>query len=231
VTNPKKLQPDFSIYEQVGDTLLPSDTCYALSKVTFAASDGFRDYKWVVGNPANTFYTKSFSLTFDGAEDIQVQLSGNFANQPSVSLSKQLTIYYPTQRVSPLVGQFRGHNTNAPNDTFTVSVDYWFGQRYPWWSQGAYSISNLPKGFTDTTQNFNGSYRPEITGIISSTGYKNMAFDRSGNIPAQGIKGYATIKRGQQDTLVVHYTTIDMAYYNATQKIQLIEKQFIGIRK
>jgi hypothetical protein len=184
-----------------------------------------------VGGPANTFYTKTFSLVFDGNYELDVQLTGKLTNQQSTTLTRHLTVYNPAQHISPLVGQFAGYNIDNPIDTFTVSIDYWFGQRYPWWSQGAYSISNLPKGFVDKTQNFNGAYRPEITGIISSTGYKNLAFDRSGNIPALGIKGYATIKRGAKDSLTVNYTIIDTAYYNTTHQVKLIKKQFLGTRR
>ena len=133
--------------------------------------------------------------------------------------------------ISPIVGSYHGYNIDKPSDTFTVSIKFWIGVRYPWWSNGAYSVENLPKGYFDTTQNFNGYKRPEIKGIISSNGYKNIAIDKSGYWPATGIKGYGNLKRGINDTLQFAYTVIDTIKFNQTGKLSFSKKTFLGLKK
>lgn len=222
---------DFTILEEVGDTLLPTDTCYAYRRIRFNASKDFITFNWVVGDPINTFSTRSFDLAFSGSNKINVKLNGLLRDKKDTSISKTLVIYQPRELTSPLVGSYLGSNTDNLKDTFTVSIRYWFGSRYPWWSDGAYSIDNLPKNYRDTTQNFNEYYRPEIEGIVSSTGYKNLFFDKTANIPAQGIKGYASLHRGIRDTLIVNYTVLDMQKYNLDNSLVTIKKQFVGIKK
>ena len=222
---------DFSILEEVGDTSLVSDTCYSLRRITFKASRDFITFNWKIGNISNTFITPSFDFVFPESDQFDIKLHGLLLNRQDTAISKLLVIYQPRELISPLVGNYLGHNIDNINDTFTISINYWFGERYPWWKDGAYSIRNLPKGYKDSTQNFNGYNRPEIQGIVSATGYKNLAFDKSGNIPAQGIKGYASLHRGISDSLIINYKVLDTQKFNSDNSIIYINKQFIGLKK
>lgn len=222
---------DFVILENVGDTLLPTDTCYTHRLVSFQSTKEFTSYKWIIGASSDTFYTRSVNLTFTQSDELSIKLKGTLPGNADTLISKHLTILNPRDFVSPLTGEYLGANTDDMADTFRVPVKYWHGSRYPWWPEGAYSINNLPKGYKDNTQNFNGYLRPEIEGIIASTGFKNIAFDKNGNVPALGIKGYATLKRGFPDTLVVNYKILDTSKYNQSNVISYLSKTFIGIRK
>lgn len=136
---------DFTILEEVGDTLLPTDTCYTYRRIRLNASKEFITFNWIVGDPVNTFSTRSFDLVFSEKNKIIVKLNGLLKNKKDTSISKPLVICQPKELISPLVGDYIGNNTDNLKDTFTVSIKYWFGPRYSWWSDGAYSINNLPK--------------------------------------------------------------------------------------
>jgi hypothetical protein len=224
------LAGDVTVLESVGDTLLPSDTCYSTRLVSFQCSKNFINPQWTIGEYTYSQGVRSVNLIFPEPNHINITLTGHLSQTKDTVIKKQVTIVNATDYISPLVGQYLGYNTDLKNDTFRITIEYWFGNRYTWWSNGAYSISNLPRYYKDTTQNFNGFTRPEIQGIISSTGYRNMSFDKSGNILASGIKGYASLKRGVKDTLVVNYTLLDSVKYHQNNLISYIKKTFVGIR-
>lgn len=222
---------NFSIMESVGDTLLPTDTCYSLRLVSFQATKEIRNPKWIIGGTSYASNSSNIDLIFQTRNEIDIKLMGSLFDNTDTIIEKHLTILNPRDIISPLAGEYLGSNIDSKSDTFRVSINYWFGSRYSWWSNGAYSITNLPNNYKDKTQNFNGFQRPEIKGIIASTGYKNMAFDKSGNILASCIKGYASIKRGFSDTLIINYRILDTSKYYHNGILSYLDKTFIGIKK
>lgn len=224
------LTGDITVLESVGDTLLPSDTCYSTRLVSFQCTKNFINPQWIIGEYTYSQGVRSVNLIFPEPDHINITFTGHLSQTKDTVIKKQVTIVNASEHISPLVGQYLGYNTDLKNDTFRIRIEYWFGSRYMWWLNGAYSISNLPRNYKDTTQNFNGYTRPEIQGIIASTGYRNMSFDKSGNILASGIKGYASLKRGLRDTLVINYTVLDSLKYHQNNLISYIKKTFVGIR-
>lgn len=225
----------FQIYEQVGDTLLPTDTAYEGANIFFKTDESYSNIKWKIGNDPREFNTPIVNLRFNKEETITTTLNAIAVSmcQPKIDVSQQAfsIIRNDGSKVSPIVGTFIGSNVDDLSDSFIVEVKFWYGTRYSWWNNGAYSIHNLPYGYKDSSQNFNGFVRPEIDGIVCSNGYKNLSLDKSGFIPAKGIKGYCILKQGIKDTLLINYTVIDIVKYNQNRLITYITKKFIGLRK
>lgn len=226
----------FNIAEFVLDSAMQADTAFTNRDILFKTNSSYSNIIWKIGDDPRLFTNSVVSLKFLSPGSIVSTLSAQQLNSScqyeSFTSSGQVVLLPDDGSIqSPLVGEYHGFNTDSPSDTFTVAVRYWAGARYPWWPTGAYSVDNLPHGYLDTTQNFNGYSRPEIKGIIVSNSYKNMAFDKSGNIPAAGIKGYASLKRGLSDTLIANYTLIDTARFTNTGQLTYLRKTFIGIKK
>jgi hypothetical protein len=229
------IKKGFDIYEYVLDTLLTTDTSFANQDIFFKANELYPEIVWSIGSDPRSFNTQTIKLRFLNPESFNITLSANFKDQDCniqrFTLIKPFVLLDDDGSIeSPLVGSYKGYNTDEPNDKFTVTIKLWKGLRYNWWDAGAYSVENLPRGYCDTTQNFNGYSRPEIKGIVATTKYKNIAIDRGGNIPALGIKGYGRLLRGINDTLIFDYSIIDTAYLNSTGKTNYILKKFIGIK-
>lgn len=227
---------DFQIYEYVLDTILETDTAYINKDIFFKTNPAFTNTSWTIGNDPRIFTTNIVNLKFFNPENINVKLSATginkFCSSEQFTVSKPFVLLDDNGTIkSPLIGTYQGYNSDKPSDTFTISIKFWFGLRYPWWGNGAYSVENLPKGYVDSTQNFNGFNRPEIKGIIASTGYKNIAIDKSGYFPAAGIKGYGNLRRGLADTLLFTYTIIDTLKFNQTGQLEYLKKIFKGIKK
>ena len=225
----------FESYEYVLDTLLRTDTSFADRNILFKTNEPYNNITWKIGSDPRTFTSQSVNLRFSNPEILNVILKGNAIN--SNCISENFTSTKPFVLIenngsiqSPLVGIYRGYNIDNANEIFSVAIKFWIGSRYNWWSNGAYSVENLPNGYLDTTKNFNGYSRPEIKGIIASTGYKNIAIDESGSLPSLGIKGYGNLSRGVKDTLIFNYTIIDTAQLNSTGQLKYLVKKFIGIK-
>lgn len=226
----------FYIGEYVKDTFMQTDTSFTNREIIFNANENYDSISWKIGDDPRRFTNKAVALRFLTTENLSATLSAHRLNSdcshtPFTSTQSLVLLTDNGTVISPLVGEYHGYNTDRPSDTFTVAVRFWKDPRYTWWSTGAYSIDNLPKGYRDTTKNINGVPVHEITGIISATGYKNMAYDLSGTIPAAGIKGYATLRRGLPDTLMANYTLIDTARLLHTGQLVYLKKQFIGLKK
>ena len=229
-------QTGFLLSELVKDSFIVADTTYANTEILFKANDNYAGISWTIGTDPRVFSSQEFQLRFLSAENLNITLSGQRLNRSCTyepfTFTKSLVLLPDDGTIkSALTGDYPGHNTDSPRDTFTVSIKRWISPTYTWWPTGAYSIDNLPRGYRDTTQSYNGVITPEITGIVATTKYKNMAFDRSGNILAAGIKGYAMLKRGFADTLVVNYTLLDTALLNNSGQVAYFKKTFIGIKK
>lgn len=226
-------QVGFNCCEVLKDTFLPTDTAYINRLLVFQANKFNDSIKFKIGDDPRIFNSNFVSLFFRDQQTIKVNYNAIFNNgcQTTIdSLTKSITLVQDdTNHISPLVGSYLGYNTDNPNDTFSIAIKFWIGPRYPWWQRGTYTLDNLPKGYKDAgTRTFNGYSRPEITGLDISVGYKNLTVNESNTIPPQGIKGYASLKRGSPDTLIFNYR---LEEYLPNFQIKYHQKQFIGIKK
>jgi hypothetical protein len=237
VTTPGYYEHGFKILEPLADTLMETDTAYTNRLLAFKGNANYNNISWTIGNDPRRFSTQIVRLTFPSTGRVTAKLSaeGENRNCQLVQFTKEGAVELVKDDgtvVSPLRGDYLGYNTDNPIDTFTVSIKFWKGSRYPFWSEGAYSVDNLPKGHKDTTKEINGLRRPEIEGIFPrATGYKNIAINETGFWFLQHIKGYGQLKRGIRDTLVFNYTQLDTLRVNQTGQYVYFRKKFVGIRK
>lgn len=237
VCNSAHVKPfGFNMYEQIMDTVLATDTSYIHRLVVFKSNEEYSDVQWTIGGDPRTFSSNRVEMVFNSPENITGKLTANSLNSFCQQEQKELSLNYtllaegPRNR-SPLIGSYRGFNTDNPSDIFTVEVKYWYGPKYTWWSSGAYTVDNLPKGYQDSTREINGVKIPEIRGIIAATGYKNFAFDKSGNLPALGIKAYGSLRGVGNDTLLINYSILDTLKFNQSGIVSYLQKQFKGLKQ
>lgn len=226
----------FTIYEAVLDSIFATDTSFANREIVFKTNGHYSNILWKIGDDPRSFVSPRIALKFLNPENITVQLRAVGSNKTC-----DIEEFFSTSGItllpsdgsikSPMVGSYRGYNVDNPQDTFTVSIKFWHGARYPWWSDGAYSVENLPRGYSDTTKEINGIRVPEIKGIVATAGYKNIAIDQSGNYPASGIKGYGNLRRGGSDTLYFSYSLMDTLRLVQTGQFSYIKKEFLGIKE
>lgn len=217
----------FEIKEVVGDTAFLADTIFRDNYVQFSALDAYQSVEWKLGNDPRTFTDSSFSLSFNTAlVTIPINFKGKRTAIPqcfpgdigTYNSSQNLTVLEqiekPILTLSPLVGRYKGFFTNAPADTFTVSMDYFDSTKYDVTSTGSknfYWFSNLPNGFENTT---NAAFAyPELKhGFRIDMGYKCFVFN------------YDSYHQGKawlsHDTLFINYGDDIVG-----------RKKFIGIKK
>lgn len=225
-----KTQPvaQFAFKEIVGDTAFYADTVYNDNIVQFTALDSYDSLKWKVGNDPRVFSQKNFSLNFiNTIVSIPVTFTGY--NQPNHTCfpndngiytgTKQLTTVEQFDRAtltkSPMIGRYKGAFTDTPADTFTVRIDYFDSAKYNTAHTGArnfYWISNIPKGYIDSTSDPAIRYPELRNGMAAEMGYKALVF--SGGFDIRG-NGWLI-----KDSLFINYIG-----YNLTR-----QKKFIGKR-
>ena len=105
-----------------------------------------------------------------------------------------------------MVGSYKGAYKESPQDSFTVRIDYFDSSKYDATMTGSknfYWISNIPKGYVDTTSSSAIAY-PELRhGMSPEMGYKCLQFGDLGNI-LMG-RGFATLRN---DSLIIYYNHI-----------------------
>ena len=219
VENPcrDKVQPiaEFAIKEIVGDTAFVADTVFRDNAVQFEALTQYQTVKWKIGNDPRDFSQPKFQLYFfNDLTTIPITFTGT--NQPNkmcfpndngvYSGVKQLTTVEQfdksTLTLSPLVGRYRGYFTNNPSDTFTARIEYFDSSKYDPSITGLknfYWISNIPKGYKDSTSSAALEY-PELSyGLPIEMGYKCFEFGWSATNCNSG-NGWLS-----HDTLYVNY--------------------------
>lgn len=232
ISNPcqGKIQPtaNFDIRETVGDTTFSADTVFRNNYIQFSALSNYDSVSWKIGDDSRTFLKPYFVLAFpNDITSIAVQFTGYakpsscFPNDKGTYTgTKQLTTVEQFDRAtltrSPLIGKYRGYFVGNPTDTFTVKIDYFDSTKYNTsvtGTQNFYWISNIPKGYIDSTSDFGLRY-PELRhGCRVRMGYKSLVFDGSFDIHGSG------------------WLSHDSLFINYLQNAQVaIRKKFIGKR-
>ena len=219
VENPckDKVQPaaEFTFKEIVGDTAFVADTVFRDNAVQFEVLAQYQTVKWKIGNDPRDFSQPKFQLYFfNELATIPITFTGT--NQPNnicfpndngvYSGVKQLTTVEqfdkPILTLSPLTGKYRGYFANNPSDTFTVRIEYFDSSKYDPSITGLknfYWISNIPKGYKDSTSSAALEYPELKNGLPIEMGYKSFVFGWS-NLNCISGKGWLS-----HDTLYVNY--------------------------
>lgn len=179
----------FIMKELIGDTAFTADTIFRDNYVQFQPADTYENVTWKLGNDPNIRTQQEFSLSFINALGVvPIEFKGNktpntlcFPNDIGIySSTKNLTmveqVEKPLLTLSPLIGKYKGYFTNAPNDTFTVRLEYFDSAKYNTSitdSKNFYWFSNMPKGFVSTLS----LPYPELkNGYSIEMGYKCFVF-------------------------------------------------------
>lgn len=225
-----KSQPiaEFAVKEMVGDTAFDADTIFRDNYVKFQSLTSYDSVLWKIGTDPRKFTQSIFTLSFiNDLITVPVTFTGNkpantqcFPNDNGIYTGvKQLTTVEQFDRAtltkSPLIGRYKGYFTNNPLDTFTVRIEYFDSTKYNVSVTGLknfYWISNIPKGYIDSTSDPAVRYPELRNGHSMEMGYKSFVF--SGGFDIRG-KGWLS-----HDTLFINYS----GYGVTTQK------KFIGKR-
>jgi hypothetical protein len=182
----------FQMQELIGDTAFIADTVFRDNYVRFQATENYDGITWRVGSDPRIWTTKEFSLSFITAlGTLPVTFTGTkqtnltcFPNDNGIYTSTQnLTMVEqvdkPFVTISPLVGRYKGYFTDKPSDTLTVRMEYFDSAKYDvaiTGSKNFYWFSNMPNGFTSTT---NAAFAyPELrNGYSIEMGYKSFVFE------------------------------------------------------
>jgi hypothetical protein len=221
----------FTINEKVGAYFIPSDSVYEKATILFKTNESFKNTVWKIGSGQRQYSGDEVQLFFPSPDDIAINLRATTVSSCNImgkTASAQLHIL-SSELKSPLKGNYIGTNEDSPGTVFSVSIKFWRGERYSWWPEGAFSVHNLPEGYKDSSQNFNGMRRPEIDGIVCSNSYKTISFNKGGNISAQGLKGYGFLSNNN-DSIIIRYEVLDTTKLNQSSTIKYISKTFRGKR-
>jgi hypothetical protein len=182
----------FLIKEMIGDTAFIADTIFRDNYVQFQAIDDYGSVTWKLGSDPRDWTSPDFFLSLHTAlGEVPIQFSGRKAPNPQCfpgdsgiySSTRNLTmveqVTKPYNTISPLVGTYTGYFINAPLDTFTVRLEYFDSTKYDasiTGSKNFYWFSNMPKGFTSTTNA--AAIYPELkNGFSPEMGYKCFVFN------------------------------------------------------
>jgi len=207
---------EFAFKEVLTDTAFYADTIFRNNFVNFVASKSYQSFQWNIGSDPRDFTQANFNLSFHNfLGTLDINFTGRAkpntqcfpADNGIYSGTKQLTVLEqfekPFLTISPMVGRYKGAFTNSPNDTFTISIEYFDSSKYDVTITGGknfYRINNIPKGFRDTTSEPARQY-PELSyGQRPKMGYKSLQFGDGSDI--QRGKGFANLIN---DTLKVYY--------------------------
>ncbi|MDB5191527.1 MAG: hypothetical protein JWQ96_1090 [Segetibacter sp.] len=223
-----KKQPvaSFAVKEIVGDTSFTADTIFRDNYVQFEALDSYDSVSWKIGHDPRVFTKPRFALSFiNDLITVEIGFTGYkrpnlmcFPNDDGVYNGvKPLTVLEQFDRTtltkSPLIGRYRGSFTDRPTDTFIVRIDYFDSTKYNTSTTGAknfYWISNIPKGYIDSTSDPALAYPELRNGFSMEMGYKSFVFSGGFNIRGKGWL--------QKDSLFVNYIGYNLA----------AQKKFVG---
>ena len=183
---------EFAIREMIGDTAFDADTVFRDNYVAFQSLASYQSVKWKVGDDPRAFDKSFFTLIFyNSLVHIPVEFTGIrppdnncFPDDQGVYTgTRWLTTVEqfekPTLTLSPMLGKYDGYYIDDPLDTFTVRIEYFDSAKYDVTVMGVknfYWISNLPKGYIDSTSSMSYLYPELRNGQRPDMGYKALTF-------------------------------------------------------
>jgi len=213
----------FTMYESLDGKAVAADTVLFGNFISFAADKKYDSYQWRIGTDARVWRDSVVRLRFEKAEgDVPVYLivhgkpnTACFANDDGIDTVKKILHVAGGWEKTRVLGNYHGHNTDAPRDTFTFSIEYKdlgdFGKRF--------IMNNLNPGCTEPAQD-------GAPAIDISIGYRSFQFVSTGwvGMGCDDPEGIA-ILQGDGDSVVVQYTLVDLSDVS-----KRIPKTFIGKR-
>jgi hypothetical protein len=178
--------------EMIGDTAFVADTVFRDNYVQFEPLEKYESVLWKLGSDSRDWVNPKFSLNFSTTlGTLPIHFTGNATpnalcfpgDNGKYTSTQNLTVLEQVEKphvfISPLVGRYQGAFTDNPSDTFTVRLDYFDSAKYSTGITGSknfYWLSNMPKGFTSTT-NTAFAYPELKNGFSLEMGYKCFVFN------------------------------------------------------
>jgi hypothetical protein len=189
-----KIMPiaNFAVKEMISDTAFEADTIFRNNYAIFEGLSNYDSVHWKIGNDPRLFTQPTFTLSFNGTlATVPINFTA-FKNPDNdcfprdngiYNASKELTVVEQFEKailtLSPLRGKYKGSYTDNPADTFTVRIEYFDSSKYDPSVTGTknfYWISNIPKGYRDTTSELALRYSELQYGQAPFMGYKALTF-------------------------------------------------------
>jgi hypothetical protein len=139
---------NFFIYENVGDSLVETDSALQYNYITFQAEDDFDTYEWTIGTDPRVFTENKVSLLFTEAYGkIDVTLKSTKKKNecfPEDETEKVVTksFYVINWQFAPIIGAYQGHFKSTPFKRDTVKILYIPGSD----EFGSFRLININKG-------------------------------------------------------------------------------------
>lgn len=118
---------DFYILENVGDSLVQTDTVLRYNYITFRASDSYYSYEWNIGDDPRVHTKKEVTLLFMEAEgEIKVTLKSKnkdncFPDAPNDTTVIR-SIYIVEWQNAPIIGKYIGYFENTPTIEDSIEI-------------------------------------------------------------------------------------------------------------
>lgn len=225
---------DFLIQENVGDSLVVTESVLLYNSVTFQATRSASSYTWKIGEDERTFTEPIVQLHFldDAVGEIFVQLvvegSPNTECFPEDDGIDTLvrTFHVIEWNDAPIIGKYEGYFESKPEKKDEiVEVKYTSPEEDPKAGPyGDFELYNINKGCNLVPQEYNAS-----VWVREKRGARAFRFDANYG----GTVNYlyncdapnAWLNLYSSDTLVIDFT------YSSPERDKRLEDRFIGIKK
>lgn len=223
--DPLRVRAEFTIYENVSDSLFVTDTVVNNNTILFKAAGNkkYKSYKWQVGDDEKTFDQPSFSLRFlqpVGKVDVKLIVTydpdlKNLPNDPGTdTLTKSLFVM--DWRHSFTIGKYIGYNVSDPDDVFEVEISRGFdADGFP-----VYDLRNINKGCQPAPNTWRGGIGAKAQKFYNHEWYGDGC---------KGIEAWAVVT--SPDSIEINYTYGDNTKPFTSKGYPRVKERFIGIRK
>src|SRR5687768_709969 len=146
-----RFEADFSTFETVGDSLIPTDKILLYSPVTVRPKEEYATYHWQIGNDQNVSTNKQYTLLFtELATDVEVRLIATRPASECFPDDKTIDTVYHTFSVVPwgeaaIIGRYVGSYSRTPNLVDTVEIKYTATAESPA-PYGEFNVLNINRG-------------------------------------------------------------------------------------
>lgn len=208
---------NFFIKEEVGDSLVITDTVLQYSFVQFEAAGDYDSYEWKIGADPRSFTTKKVRLLFlEIGSNITIQLKATKRADPCFpnakteeTISKSFDVVH--RKYAPIIGKYAGYFDSDKINKDTVEVRLTPTNDPPF---DEWDVLNINRG-CNKDASMSGS---------GSVGARAYSFDKAG-VYYNGCKspeGFAFLK--SRDTMIVNFT------YKELGSSEYLKDKFMGIR-
>lgn len=139
---------NFQILENVGDSLVETDTALQYGYITFKAPDDYDTYDWTIGTDPRSFTEKEVRLLFTEAEGrVDITLKSTKTQDPCfpddpTELTITKSVYVVQWQYAPIIGKYAGYFESTPLVKDTIEIKY-----IPSYDEfGGITLININKG-------------------------------------------------------------------------------------